>query len=126
MSRRFERLLLIDDDESIVRLLTLHLERGGYTVLHTENGEDGLKLLSSQDVDAVILDLMMPVMDGLRFLDIARNQRNMEMPILVLTGTVNASAGSRDEIVAAGATDVVYKPISAQELLKRIRELEHR
>jgi DNA-binding response OmpR family regulator len=126
MSRHIKRLLLIDDDESIVKLLTLHLERSGYTVLHAENGEEGLKLLSSRDVDAVILDLMMPVMDGLRFLDIARNQRGMELPILVLTGTVNSSTGTRDEVIAAGATDVAYKPINAQELLRRVKELEHR
>jgi CheY-like chemotaxis protein len=117
------RVLLIDDDESIRMLLSLILERAGYEVFNAENGVEGLKVLESEPVDVILLDLMMPVMDGLRFLEEARGKSAIDTPILVLSGSINTHAGSIEDIVEAGATDVACKPIAAPDLIGRIEHL---
>jgi len=118
------RVLLVDDDPSTCKLLSVHLHKAGYTVLQAEHGLAGLELLDQQEIDLIVLDLMMPVMDGLRFLRELRENRHSDLPVLVLTAT---AAGSGDDpeqdILASGATRVAYKPIKARELLALLETL---
>jgi len=112
------RVLLVDDDPSTRRLLSVHLQKAGYAVLQAEHGLAGLAVLDQEPVDLIVLDLMMPVMDGLRFLHELRETRRIDLPVLVLTATATSSGdGSEQDILAIGATRVAYKPIKAQELL---------
>ncbi len=117
-NKQSRRVLLVDDDPFTRRLLSVHLQKAGYMVLQAEHGLAGLEVLEQQPVDLIVLDLMMPVMDGLRFLRELRERRRLELPVLVLTATAAGSGdGSEQDILASGATRVAYKPIKAQELL---------
>jgi len=118
------RVLLVDDDPFTRKLLSVHLQKAGYTVLQAEHGLAGLAVLDQQAVDLIVLDLMMPVMDGLRFLRELRERRHSDLPVLVLTATAARSGnGSEQDILASGATRVAYKPIKARELLKLLDDL---
>ena len=117
------RVLLVDDDESIRYLISRILDRAGLEVSEAENGAHAFEVIESQAFDVILLDLVMPVMDGLHFLAEARGKRDIKTPILVLTASINAHAGSIDDILEAGASDVARKPIAAQELVSRIERL---
>jgi two-component system KDP operon response regulator KdpE len=112
------RILVIDDEPPIRRFLRTSLSAQGYSVLEAEDGETGLALLRRNAVDAVILDLGLPGMDGLEVLRRTREQGS-SVPVIVLS--------SRDDEkgkVAAldnGADDYVTKPFGMEELLARIR-----
>jgi two-component system KDP operon response regulator KdpE len=112
------RILVIDDEPPIRRFLRTSLSAQGYSVLEAEVGETGLALLRRNAVDAVILDLGLPGMDGLEVLRRTREQGS-SVPVIVLS--------SRDDEkgkVAAldnGADDYVTKPFGMEELLARIR-----
>ena len=114
-----KRILLIEDEALIRRLISLGLEEK-YVLRETENGQQGLELLESWAPHLVILDMMMPVMDGLQFLN-WRNQHHPDIPVLALTGMKQPN--SEERILSAGATAVLFKPISLPKLLEQVAKL---
>ncbi len=112
------RVLIIEDDPSISLGLTINLQGEGYEVLSAENGEAGLELARSERPDLVILDVMLPKMNGLQVLQAARKE-GLLMPIIVLS----ARTGEMDKVAGLelGAEDYVAKPFSLAELLARVR-----
>lgn len=111
------RILIIDDDELLQDLLAMHLEVEGYEVFIAPDGKAALEQLERQPVDLILLDLMMPVMDGLRFM--AALPARAAPPVVVLS-----AAGMGDwerQARAQGATAVVRKPIEPEALLDCIR-----
>lgn len=121
-NNQIKRILIIDDDAFIVGLLSLVLTKAGYEVISATNGKDATRVLSEQSVDILILDLMMPEMDGLAFLHWLRQETNATMPIVVLTAMV--SADTEKQVMTAGATALLYKPIKIPDLLEKIQQLE--
>ncbi|MBQ8831794.1 MAG: response regulator transcription factor [Oscillospiraceae bacterium] len=112
------RLLLAEDERSLSRALVKILEKNNYTVDAVYNGEDALYYMQTQQYDAVILDIMMPKLDGISVLKSVRAEKNLT-PILLLT----AKSEIDDKVTGldSGANDYLTKPFDTKELLARIR-----
>jgi DNA-binding response OmpR family regulator len=109
--------LVVDDEPTLVATLRYNLEREGYRVVTAADGEKALTIARAEHPDLLVLDLMLPVIDGLEVCRILR--REMSMPIIMLT----ARTEEVDKVVGLeiGADDYVTKPFSTRELLARIR-----
>lgn len=114
------RILVVDDDPSISRLITFQLEMQGYLVDVVTDGQEALDAFRAQDYQAVILDLMLPSLDGFQVLQAIRRE-NETLPVLIL------SARSRENDVmkgfAAGANDYLIKPFRPSELRMRLKRM---
>jgi DNA-binding response OmpR family regulator len=115
-------ILLVDDEESIQTLLTYPLERDGYTVVQARDGEEALRRFEEDHVDLVVLDVMLPRLDGLEVCKRLRSQSNV--PIIMLT----ARGEELDKVLGLelGADDYITKPFSIREFRSRIRALLRR
>jgi CheY-like chemotaxis protein len=113
--------LVIDDDVRNVFAITGMLELNGLTVLHAPNGRKGIELLVADDsVDLVLMDVMMPEMDGYATTAAIREMPQFaELPIIAVTA--KAMQGDREKSLASGASDYVTKPVDADELLSCMR-----
>ena len=120
MTRR--RVLVVDDDENIVQLVRMYLERDGYQVWSAHDGAEALELARQVRPDVVVLDLMLPGTDGLTVCRELRRDSNV--PIVMLT----ARSTEADKLTGLdlGADDYVTKPFSPRELLARIRAVLRR
>ncbi len=116
---------VVDDEEDILELVRFHLEREGYTVKPFRNGRDFLSFTRSVVPDLVVLDLMLPGVDGLEVCKaLKRETRTASVPIIMLT-----AKGSEADIVVGlelGADDYVVKPFSPRELVARIKSVLRR
>lgn len=117
-------LLLVEDHRDIAEMVAAYLERRGYSVDYAADGITGLHLAVSNDYDAIILDLMLPGLDGLELCQKVRTEARRDVPILMLTARDTLS----DKVhgLDAGADDYVIKPFAIQELEARIRALVRR
>ena len=119
------RILVVDDDPAIVELLVMVLEMAGYEVLTAGDGAQAVSLLQNlvpeSLVDVIMVDLMMPVMDGLRFMRWLRAEQKSTVPVLVLTG--RNKPGGEAMILQAGADAVLYKPAEPREIIKMLATL---
>jgi len=116
------RILVVDDEVQIVRVLRGYLEKAGFAVLTANDGREGLRLARQERPDLVILDLMLPGMDGL---DVCRALRkDSELPIIMLTARVEET----DRLIGLelGADDYVTKPFSPREVVARVRAVLRR
>lgn len=119
------KVLVVEDDRSLVDVLTYNLKLAGYEVIVATDGQDGILQAQLKQPDIVLLDLMLPVVDGL---DVCRRLRagtdTRDMLIVMLT----AKAEESDELVgfSLGADDYVTKPFSVKVLLERIKALRRR
>jgi DNA-binding response OmpR family regulator len=115
-------IMLVDDEESIQKLLTYPLEREGYTVVQARDGEEALRRFAEQPVDLVVLDVMLPRLDGL---EVCRRLRTgSAVPIIMLT----ARDDEVDKVLGLelGADDYITKPFSIREFRSRIRAVLRR
>lgn len=112
---------MVEDDESVARMLARFLERAGFEVLQASDGPEALELFGSTSVGLVLLDLILPSMDGL---EVCRRMReSSDVPILMLSGRVAPTEAV--EGFEAGADDYIRKPVALPELRARIdRALE--
>jgi len=110
-------IMVVDDEQAILRLLKSTLESEGYDVGVADNGKSALDLLEEHTPDLVILDIMMPGLDGFQVLDLIRRRSNV--PVIMLTA--NREAATLRDTLALGADDYVRKPFHRGELLARIR-----
>jgi len=117
------RLLIVEDDEKLVRALERGLEREGYGVHVARTGDQGLERASEDDYDAVVLDLMLPGVDGVDVCQTLR-RRGRWVPVLMLTA--RGEVGDRIRGLDSGADDYLVKPFDFGELLARLRALIRR
>lgn len=120
MSKR--TILVCDDDELLVELLTFRLENKGYQVLVARDGAEAVKLAGQHGPDAIILDMMMPVMDGQQVLrHLHETPETAGIPVVMLT----ARKQERDIVDAfgLGASDYLVKPFIPEELMTRLARL---
>jgi two-component system, OmpR family, response regulator MprA len=117
------RVLVVDDDKAVRESLRRSLEFNGYDVSLASDGAEALAGIAASDPDVVVMDVMMPRLDGLEATKALRKAGN-DLPILVLTA--RDAVGDRVEGLDAGADDYLTKPFALQELLARLRALLRR
>lgn len=115
-------ILIVDDDKEIASLIELYLKNEGYKIFKGYDGEDALKIIDQQQVDLLILDVMMPKLDGLEVCRQIRTDKNI--PILMLSAKVE----DMDKIIGlmTGADDYMGKPFNPLELVARVKALLRR
>ncbi len=111
------RVLIVEDEDTLLFTLSHNLRREGYDVITANRGDDGLRLAREKHPDLILLDLMLPGVDGMQICRLLR--RDSKVPILMLT----ALGGERDRVAGldTGADDYITKPFGMKELMARIR-----
>ncbi len=118
------RVLTVDDSRTILAMLHHTLTGAGFEVLQAEDGQKGLDVLKTEDIDVVITDINMPVMDGIEFIKIVRTSgQHQSLPILILT--TETSQEKRDLGRSAGGTGWIVKPFDPEKLISVIRRVVH-
>lgn len=117
-----QNILIVDDEERIRRLLRMYLEKEGYSITEAENGEMALRIASEQDFDLIVLDVMLPGMDGVEVC--AKLRQSKATPIIMLTA--KGEEANRVQGFEAGADDYVVKPFSPREVIYRVRAILRR
>ncbi|MCB1531660.1 MAG: response regulator transcription factor [Alphaproteobacteria bacterium] len=117
------RVLLVEDDSSTAKSIELMLKSEGYIIDTTDLGEDGLDLGKIYDYDIIILDLMLPDMDGYDVLKALRDSK-VETPVLILSGL--AELDNKIKALGYGADDYLTKPFDKRELVARIQAIVRR
>lgn len=116
-------ILVVDDDKNIRKLFKAILETSHYTVFTAENGDEALSIMETQHIDLVVLDIMMPKMNGYEFTQIIRRD-NDNLPILMVSAK-QAPTDIRQGFLV-GTDDYITKPIDEEEMLLRIKALLRR
>ena len=117
-----QKILVIEDEEGIIHLLNLYLRDAGYIVVSARDGADGLALHARESPDLVILDIMLPALDGF---EVCRRIRSWsKTPILMLTA--RGDEDDRIQGLELGADDYLVKPFSPRELVSRVRAILRR
>lgn len=114
--------LVVDDEERIRRLIRMYLERDEFIVEEAENGEVALEMALKKDYDVILLDVMMPVMDGLEMCEHLREEKNT--PVIMLTAKGEES--NRVQGFEVGADDYIVKPFSPREVVLRVKAVLRR
>ncbi|MHC1681453.1 MAG: response regulator transcription factor [Clostridiaceae bacterium] len=111
------RILIVDDDKEIRKIMGIYLENEGYEILKAENGENALKLISENEIDLILLDIMMPGINGIEAC--MKIRETNVMPIIFLS----AKSEDFDKVqgLASGADDYITKPFNAMELIARVK-----
>ena len=112
------KILVVDDEKNIVDILRFNLEREGYEVLSAYDGREGLRLARESTPDLILLDVMLPYLDGFEVCRALREEGN-SVPIIMIT----AREGETDKVLGLelGADDYITKPFSIRELLARVK-----
>lgn len=118
------RLLIVDDEIHILELLRYNLESNGYDVIQAETGEQALEIIHSKALDGVILDLMLPGIDGIEVLRQIRQSEHATLPVIMLT----AKNEEIDAVIGLemGADDYIGKPFRTREFISRVKSVLRR
>lgn len=120
MTGRAPVILVVDDDPNIVRIVTVKLERNGFRVLSAVNGQDGLDSIAQTRPELVLLDVMMPVMDGIEFVEKLKESPDLRtIPVFLLTA--RGQMEDKKNAYRIGVEDYITKPFSPNEVLERVR-----
>ena len=115
-----QTVLIVDDEPDIVVLLRLALEAAGYATVEATDGEAALRVIKDRNPDVVLLDIMMPVMDG--WVTLEELHKSGDHPPVIMV-TARTAARDHDRAIALGAEDFVTKPFEPAELLERMRQV---
>ncbi len=115
-----KKVLMIDDDDDLRMLVGLYIKSVGYEVFEATNGEDAKEQLKNLNPDLIILDMMMPVLDGMGFLHWLREDAKQDTPVLAFTSLDKSEIKSG--VQALGGT-IVFKPIELDQLVERIQKI---
>jgi two-component system KDP operon response regulator KdpE len=111
------RILVVDDHPKVVRFIQIDLKRRGYEVITAGSGDEALELVKTARPDIMLLDIIMPGMDGLEVLE--RLRSFTQLPVIAFS----ANADNRDNAVLRGANDFMTKPFEPDEMVRRIKKL---
>jgi two-component system, OmpR family, alkaline phosphatase synthesis response regulator PhoP len=116
-----DRILIVEDEEPIRELIKLNLQIAGYETIEAEDGEEGLQLIKEREIDLIVLDIMLPKIDGYKLLPYIL-ERNI--PVILLT----ARNSLKDKVMGLnlGADDYMIKPFEGMELIARVKALLRR
>jgi DNA-binding response OmpR family regulator len=118
------RILIVDDDQHAVEILTRMLEREGYECIGVAGGPEALEALHRQAVDVILLDVMMPGMDGLQVCDRLREDEKLrQIPVILVTAKDDMETRSKG--MALGVSEYLTKPVNKRELFNRIAAQLH-
>lgn len=120
-----KRILIVEDQQHIIELIRFNLEQEGYHVDEALDGEIGLEKIRQGGYDLVILDLMLPTMDGLTILKLLRQQPEFQKLSIIML-TAKSTEGDKVAGLEVGADDYVTKPFSVRELIARVKALLRR
>ena len=114
------QILVVDDDQDTVAILARHLEREGFVPIEANSGAQCLKMVHENEVDVILLDLMMPEMDGFQVVKALRDDPvTAEIPIIMITARDDLDA--RAEGMRLGVSDFLAKPVFRRQLASRVR-----
>lgn len=116
------KILVVDDEERIRRLIRMYLEREDFLIEEADNGADALRLALENDYDVILLDIMMPEMDGIEVCEEIREEKTT--PIIMLTAKGEES--NRVQGFESGADDYIVKPFSPREVILRVKAILRR
>lgn len=118
-----KKILVVDDEADFVDMVRMRLEANGYEVLTAYNGRDGLEKAKAEKPDLILLDILMPELDGYTTLKELKNMGETKgIPVLVVT----AKPGMKDLFVIEGIADYIVKPFDDEDLLLRIKRALNR
>src|SRR4026208_684395 len=117
------RLLVVEDDRKIASFVVSGLKQSGFAVDHCADGEEGLFMARNTPFDAVVVDVMLPKLDGLSLVQTLRRE-NVQIPVLILSA--KATVDDRVKGLQAGGDDYLVKPFAFSELLARVQALIRR
>ncbi len=117
MTKEKQRILVVDDEQTVRDFLQKALENAGYDVITASDGREALDKVSQFDVSLVLLDIVMPGLDGYEVLEHMRQYE--DIPVIMLTGIGGET--TKIDTLALGADDYITKPLSVEELLARIQ-----
>lgn len=114
------RILVVEDDQALALGLRINLEAEGYEVIHVTTAEEGISVLESSSIDLVVLDIMLPGINGIEALEQIR-RNDPRLPVLILTA--KSTPDDKVEGLKAGADDYLTKPFHLEEFLLRIKRI---
>jgi two-component system, OmpR family, alkaline phosphatase synthesis response regulator PhoP len=116
------KILIVDDDPVVQMLYKKHLEREGFDLLIARNGAEALTVVAQTKPDLILMDVMMPVKDGLSALrELKHNEATRDVPVIVMTANVSRYDTSTQEAKLAGAEGFLTKPLSPARLVSEVR-----
>jgi DNA-binding response OmpR family regulator len=117
---RAPQIMVVDDDQDTVAILVRHLQREGFVPIEANSGAQCLKLVQENEVDVILLDLMMPDMDGFQVVrELRNNPLTAEIPVIMITARDDLDA--RAEGMRLGVSDFLAKPVFRRQLASRVR-----
>ncbi|MBF6568616.1 MAG: response regulator [Candidatus Binataceae bacterium] len=118
--RKIAQIMVVDDDPDTVKILARYLQREGFTSLEATSGAECLRLIGMHQIDVILLDLMMPEMDGFEVLrNLKKEASTAEIPVIMITARDDLEA--RSEGMRLGVADFLAKPVFRKQLGNRIR-----
>jgi len=114
-----KKVLVVDDDAINRKLIVKILEKKGFEAVEAGNGVEALTALNTNDIDIILLDIVMPVMDGIEFLkQMKTNSKYIDIPVIILT----TDDTKKNEALTYGANDFIIKPVSPVNLLEKMEK----
>lgn len=115
------KVLVVDDEEDVVRLLTFRLEKEGFQAISCADGQTALRIAEEDKPDLIVLDIMMPLMDGMEVLRQIRSRRTTSrIPVIMLTA--KTASVTVDEARQLWVSDYVMKPFDPEKLVARVKK----
>ncbi len=116
-----KKILVIDDNDDLRDLSIISLSSAGYIVFNASNGKEGQEQMEIVSPNLIVLDMIMPVLDGMGFLYWLRQTVKLDTPVLALTSLPQANIES--QALSFGASDILYKPFSPDDLVEHVQRL---
>ena len=119
------KILLVEDNFLNQKVVTFHLQKKNYEVVSTDNGRDALKIIENQDIDLILMDIMLPGMNGFEITaEIRKREKKVRVknPVPIIAVTANTLDNDREKCLNSGMDEYLPKPFTAQDLYRVIGE----